>query len=144
MGIHCLNRKNSNFGIAGIEGEKSPAPHGNRTHDISVIRHALYCCATTSGQNLIKTSDTNQSVDGPQPFLHAIFIFTVGTKICDDAEKKTSSLKTSDSRHKKYRFRKIDPYWNSGYKVKRLSVHLTSAKLVHYIIKLVGYKAVGL
>ena len=30
-----------------IEEEISPAPVLNRTHNLSVTRHALYCCVTT-------------------------------------------------------------------------------------------------
>ena len=30
--------------------KKSPAPGGIRTHDLSVTRCALYCCATTTAQ----------------------------------------------------------------------------------------------
>ena len=29
-----------------VEGEKSPALSGNRTHDVSVMRHVLVGCAT--------------------------------------------------------------------------------------------------
>ena len=31
-----------------IEVEKSAAPNSNQTHDLSVTRHVLYLCATTS------------------------------------------------------------------------------------------------
>ena len=30
-----------------IVEEKSPAPDGNQTHDLSVVRHTIYRCATT-------------------------------------------------------------------------------------------------
>ena len=33
-----------------IEEEKSPASSGNRTHELSDMRHVLYRCATTAAQ----------------------------------------------------------------------------------------------
>ena len=46
--LHLLERPV--LGLLRIKGEKNPASGGNQTHDLSVTRSALYCCATTATQ----------------------------------------------------------------------------------------------
>ena len=47
--LHFLKGPVSNK-LQGIEVEKSPAPGGNQTHNLSVTRRGLYHCATTTAQ----------------------------------------------------------------------------------------------
>ena len=44
-----------------IDGERSPAPSRNQTHNLSVARHALYCCASTAA--LLVAKDTSKEVN---------------------------------------------------------------------------------
>ena len=37
-----------------MEIVKSPAPDGNQTNDLTVLRHALYHCATTPVHKLLR------------------------------------------------------------------------------------------
>ena len=59
LGIHFFNGETVMLHLLGDlfkdtllrrEEEKSPAPGGNRTHDLSVMKPALYRCATTAAQ----------------------------------------------------------------------------------------------
>ena len=71
-----------------IEKRKSPAPGGIRSHDLSVTRHALFCCATTAAkieEAVIKTG--SQKVKffvklkfGPNPKICQI-IFELVSKV---------------------------------------------------------------
>ena len=50
MDVHSLGKgKIVCFALRGLRREKSPAPSGIRTHDLSVMRRCkLYHCATTA------------------------------------------------------------------------------------------------
>ena len=46
-----------------IEGEKNPAPDENWTHDLSVTRRELYCCAKTAALHIASSIEKGQSHD---------------------------------------------------------------------------------